>query len=149
MDALAVTSSTAFRLHRATVLIDRLADRYLLTEHGLSYSAFSVLMMISVLDGPTQRQIADNLDVSRASVTQRIALLQRDGLVSVTPDPNDARANRVTLTGEGQERFTRAWQGLEAQQDGLDAGVDEARLGRQLDRVIANALRALDAAVAR
>lgn len=138
-------ASTAFKLHRATALVDRLADAYLLREHGISYSAFVVLLMSRVLGGATQTAIADNLAVSRASVTQRVSGLVARGLLEVSAHPGDSRANLVELTPAGQVLLDRAWRGLEEHQDGLDEGLDEPALAAQLDRLIANSTRILGA----
>ena len=138
-----ITSSTAFKLHRATVLIDRIADDYLTRGHGIHYAPFLVLLMVRVLGEPSQQAIARNLDVSRASVTQRVSGLVESGLLEVTPDPADSRANIVRLTESGRELVDRAWRGLEQHQSGLDAGVDEPALVAQLDRIISNAVEAL------
>ena len=141
MDSL--LDSTAFKLNRAAVLIDRLADDYLRRSHGIRYAPFLVLMMARLLGPTSQRAIAANLTVSRASVTQRVAALVADGHLVVTVAPRDARANLVALTPSGAELFDRAWAGLESRQDGLDTGVDERALVTALDRLIANALVAL------
>ena len=138
-----ITSSTAFKLHRATVLIDRIADDYLTREHGIHYAPFLVLLMVRVLGEPSQQAIARNLDVSRASVTQRVSGLVESGLLEVTPDPADSRANIVRLTTAGRVLVDSAWRGLEQHQSGLDAGVDEPALVAQLDRIISNAEEAL------
>ena len=138
-----ITSSTAFKLHRATVLIDRIADDYLTREHGIHYAPFLVLLMVRVLGEPSQQAIARNLDVSRASVTQRVSGLVESGLLEVTPDPADSRANIVRLTTPGRALVDGAWRGLEQHQSGLDAGVDEPALVAQLDRIISNAVEAL------
>lgn len=138
-----ITSSTAFKLHRATVLIDRIADDYLSREHGIRYAPFLVLLMVRVLGEPSQQAIARNLDVSRASVTQRVSGLVENGLLEVTPDPGDSRANIVRLSTAGRVLVDSAWRGLEQHQSGLDAGVDESALVAQLDRIISNAVEAL------
>jgi DNA-binding MarR family transcriptional regulator len=138
-----IADSTAFKLHQATVLIDRVADRYLQQTHGIRYSGFLVLLMVGTLDQPTQREIADGLNVSRASITQRVGQLVADDLVATRPDSDDARAKTVRLTRKGAELLRRAWDGLETHQDGLDAGVDEAALARQLDLLIRNARQIL------
>ncbi|HOY83492.1 MAG TPA: MarR family winged helix-turn-helix transcriptional regulator, partial [Rhodoglobus sp.] len=133
----------AFKLHRATVLIDRIADDYLTREHGIHYAPFLVLLMVRVLGEPSQQAIARNLDVSRASVTQRVSGLVGSGLLEVTPDPADSRANIVRLTTPGRALVDSAWRGLEQHQSGLDVGVDEPALVAQLDRIISNAVEAL------
>ena len=138
-------NSTAFKLHRATVLVDRVADDYLVREHGMHYAAIVILLMARVLGDTNQTAIAENLAVSRASVTQRVSALAERGLLAVSPDPSDSRANVVRLTSEGERAFDRAWTGLEAHQVGLEDGVDEAALVAQLDRLIGNGVRILGA----
>jgi DNA-binding MarR family transcriptional regulator len=138
-----ILDTTGFKLHRATVLVDRVADDYLLREHGIRYSAFVVLLMARVLGDTSQTAIADNLAVSRASITQRVTALVERGLLAVAPDETDSRANIVRLTAAGDQLFDRAWLGLENHQSGLDDGVDDAALAAQLDRLIANGMRIL------
>ncbi len=136
-----IVDSTAFKLHRVTALLDRVADAYLRTEHGIRYPAFLVLLMVRVLGEPSQQRIAANLGVSRASITQRIAALAGDGLLTTRTDATDSRANIVTLTARGSAVLDAAWSGLDAHQAGLDEGVDEEALVAQLDRILANGAR--------
>lgn len=143
MDIPPLLDSTAFKLNRAAVLIERIADDYLRQSHGIRYAPFLVLMMARLLGPTSQQAIAANLNVSRASVTQRVAALVADGHLVVTIDPRDARANLVTLTPSGAELFDRAWDGLESRDDGLETGIDERALASALDRLIANAVAAL------
>ena len=138
-----ITESTAFKLHRATVLIDRFADDYLDREHGIRYAPYLVLLMVRVLGEPSQQAIAAALDVSRASITQRVSGLVDRGLLEIGIDPDDARAHRVRLTEAGRALVDAAWVGLETRQDGLDEGIDEPLFAQQLDRLIANAMAAL------
>lgn len=140
-----IQSSTAFKLHQATHLVDRLADEYLVREHGIHYAPFLVLLMARVLGRPSQQSIAGALGVSRASVTQRVGALVDRGLLQVGPDPADARANIVELTPAGTTLVEIAWEGLENHQNGLEQGVDEQALATQLDRIIANGTTILGA----
>jgi DNA-binding MarR family transcriptional regulator len=136
-----IVDSTAFKLHRVTALLDRVADAYLRSEHGIRYPAFLVLLMVRVLGEPSQQRIAANLGVSRASVTQRVGALVDDGLLATRTDPADSRANVVTLTARGSALLDAAWAGLDTHQAGLDDGVDEAALVAQLDVILANGAR--------
>ena len=88
-----ITESAVFKLHRVTALIDRIADDYLASAHGIRYAPFLVLLMAHVLGPTSQQRIAANLGVSRASITQRVGGLVEQGLLAVEPDPADARAN--------------------------------------------------------
>ena len=136
-----ITASTAFKLHQATQLIDRLADAYLQREHGLRYAPFLVLLIARLMGPTSQQAIAASLDVSRASITQRVAALVTDGLLEVSKDPGDSRANIVRLTEGGMTKVAAAWSGLEAHESGIDDGVDEAVLQAQLDIIISNGKR--------
>lgn len=133
-----ILDSVAFKLHQATALLDRAADAYLQREHGIRYAPFLVLLMVRVMGEPSQRAIADAIDVSRASITQRVSQLTESGLVTVEADPRDVRANLVRLTDAGVGLVDAAWAGLEEHDSGLGAGVDEAAIVAQLDRIIAN-----------
>ena len=136
-----ILNSTAFKLHRATLLIDRIADEYLQQHHGIRYAPMLVLLMARLLGPTSQQKIAENLGVSRASVSQRVTPLVAEGLLEI--EKLDGRTHRVTLTDHGREVFDAAWAGLESHQSPLDDGVDEAALAAQLDRLIANGMALL------
>ena len=138
-----ILSSTAFKLHQATLLIDRVADDYLRREHDLRYPAFLVLLMARVNGECNQQLIATSLGVSRASITQRVTPLVSAELLDVVPDPRDSRANLVRLTERGMALIDAAWHGLDRHQSGLEDGVDDAALAAQLDRLIDNGRRIL------
>lgn len=134
-----ITESLAFTLHRATVLVDRVADTFLRTHFDLSYSLFSVLLIAGTMHGPHQSRIAEALAVSRASITQRVAALGERGLVRTVPDAHDGRATQVVLTPAGGALLADAWAAMESHENGIDRGVDVATLTRELHRLIANA----------
>lgn len=133
------TQSLAFKLHRATVLVDRAADLFLRTRFDIGYPLFSVLLLAGTMSGPTQSQIAHALDVSRASITQRLARLIERDLVRTVPDERDSRAVRVHLTAAGGSLLETAWGAMEADGDGIDDGVNVAVLSHELDTLITNA----------
>lgn len=144
-DPVELSQRLALALHRATALVDRVAEVYLRPAHGIGTSAFAALVTIDALEPARQTDLARGLDVSRAAVTQRLADLSARGLVEVHPDPTDARANVVSLSAAGRALLRDAWAGLARQDDGLEAGVDLEVLLAGLDAVIANATRFLGA----
>lgn len=129
----------ALALHRATALVDRVADAYLRPAHGIGVSVFAALVTIDAIGPARQSAIADGLGVSRAAVTQRLADLLERGLVVVADDPSNRRAHLVTLSPAGRRLLRAAWSGLARSQDGLERGVDLVALQRALDTLIANA----------
>ncbi|MAM53280.1 MarR family winged helix-turn-helix transcriptional regulator [Microbacterium sp. UBA3394] len=134
----------ALTLHRATALVDRVADTYLRPAHGIGISAFAALVTIDALQPARQSEIARGLDISRAAVTQQLGGLTARGLIAIEPDAADSRANRVRLTPAGGRLLAAAWEGLARQDDGVEDGVDLDALQSALDTLIANATRYLD-----
>src|SRR5439155_1483598 len=61
-------------------------------------------------DGARPKDVAAALGVSRAAATTFIQRLELKGLVETTPDPEDDRGVRVTLTCQGLEVLLRVGQ---------------------------------------
>ncbi|WP_376985622.1 MarR family winged helix-turn-helix transcriptional regulator [Aquipuribacter hungaricus] len=133
----------ALALHRATGLLDRVADAYLRPAHGIGVSTFAALVAIDAVGPANQTVVARALDVSRAAVTQRLSGLVARGLVAVVADPGDSRAHVVTLTTAGRELLGQAWAGLARSEDGVEDGVDVAALTAALVTLADNAERHL------
>ncbi len=80
--------------------------------YGLSHRAHAALTAVDVggPDGARPKEIATQLGVSRAAATTFIQRLETKGLVETTPDLEDDRGVRVTLTRRGLEALLRAGQ---------------------------------------
>ena len=86
-----------------------------LTEHGISHGRFGVLMLLwgeshdpeTNADGMTPAELADQSNVTRATMTGLIDTLVRDGSVKRTADKDDRRMMRVALTAKGQKFLER------------------------------------------
>jgi DNA-binding MarR family transcriptional regulator len=77
------------------------------TPRELSRSAASVLGNLRDL-GPTRiTELAALEAVTQPTMTTLITRLERDGLVTRSPDPGDARAVLAGITDEGRERLSR------------------------------------------
>lgn len=85
---------SATRLHRA-----------LRRESGvlLSPSQMSALAAIDTHGPITLGALAEHEGVAPPSITKVIAVLEDDGYVARTPDPNDRRVNFVATTAKGTE----------------------------------------------
>ena len=79
--------------------------------------------------------LAERLAIDAPAVTRKVQQLERDGLVTRSPDPHDARASLVKLTGSGRRAIERL---LDARQRWLDdvlsewPAADRAQLARVL-----------------
>ena len=95
----------------AHAAVQRAGDRAFRT-YGLSNRAHAALVAVDVggPDGARPKDIAAELRVSRAAATTFIQRLETKGLVDTTPDPDDDRGVRVTLTRHGLDVLLRAGQ---------------------------------------
>lgn len=91
--------------------VEHAGDRAFRT-YGLSHRAHAVLVAVDMggPDGARPKDVATQLAVSRAAATTFIQRLERKGLVETTPDPDDDRGVRVTLTRHGLDVLLRAGQ---------------------------------------
>ena len=58
---------------------------------------------------PAQRELADALRVSPASVAMSLKSLERMGYVEKRPDPTDGRRKRVAVTPQGEKAVETCW----------------------------------------
>src|SRR5918996_1877864 len=98
-------------LKAAHLARQRAADRAF-QAYGLSQRAHAALQAVDQAgpDGARPSVVAEHLGVSRAAATTFIQRLEARGLVETTPDPDDDRSVRATLTRHGIEVLLRAGQ---------------------------------------
>ncbi|GAA4180503.1 MarR family transcriptional regulator [Gryllotalpicola koreensis] len=94
---------------------------------------FQVLSIAASNSCGNQAQIAESTGLDRTVLTYLIDDLEKAGLVVRTPDPNDRRSRRVTLTDAGTERLTQLTSRMNQVED---------RLLSRLPRDDADSLRA-------
>lgn len=85
--------------HGLRLSMDRWLDR-----HGLSEGRMGVLWMISRSGTSSLGDLAAALDVSPTNITGLVDHLERNGLVVRTPDPEDRRAIRASLSPLGRNK---------------------------------------------
>jgi DNA-binding MarR family transcriptional regulator len=95
----------------ARAAVQRAGDRAF-RAYGLSHRAHAALLAVDSggPDGARPKEVAEQLRVSRPAATTFIQRLESKGLVETTPDPEDERGVRVTLTRHGLEILLRAGQ---------------------------------------
>ena len=76
-----------------------------LRPSGLTFARFEVLRLLGFTRAGTLPigKIGERLQVHAASVTNAVGRLERDGLVTRTPNPADGRSVLVTITGAGRQ----------------------------------------------
>jgi DNA-binding MarR family transcriptional regulator len=77
-------------------------------RYGLSHGRFVILMLLKRRGGPVSpAELAEASEVTRATVTGLLDLLETDGLVARTPRKDDKRMVDVRITKKGKELLDR------------------------------------------
>ena len=114
------------------ILLTR-ADR-VLRPLGLTFARYELLMLLSFSrrEALPLGKIGERLQVRAASVTSAVDRLERDGLVTRAPNPDDGRGTLARLTPAGRERAAIATTLLNRQVF-ADLGVDPEAVGSLFD----------------
>jgi DNA-binding MarR family transcriptional regulator len=101
-----------FVLMEAVSLLQHQVEQQLRAEGGISYVQFELLARLASVRGPlTMTELADGVVYSRSGLTYQAGLLERAGLITRGPSPDDDRATLVTITGTGLALFDRVLPG--------------------------------------
>ena len=91
-----------FVLTEAVSLLQHQVERQLRAEGGLAYVQFELLARLADTSGPlTMTELADGVVYSRSGLTYQAGLLEKAGLITREPSPDDERATLVTITAAG------------------------------------------------
>jgi DNA-binding MarR family transcriptional regulator len=90
----------------ARVLSRRFDDHF--RGLGITSGQFSLLNALNRPTPPSIGSVADLLVMDRTSLTANLKPLQRDGLISIEPDPSDRRIKRLALTATGKQALAQA-----------------------------------------
>lgn len=103
-----------FSLMEVAGLLRHAVEQQLREEGDLSYVQFQLLARL-VLDSPTGNErmtdLADGVVYSRSGLTYQAGLLEKAGLVSRGPAPDDERSVTVTVTEAGRARIAQVLPG--------------------------------------
>jgi DNA-binding MarR family transcriptional regulator len=88
----------------------------------LTNGQFSLMMSLNRPKPPKMRDVSNLLAMDRTTLTANLKPLERRGLVTVTPDEEDRRSRRLTLTPAGEALLAEAvpiWVRTEAEIEAL------------------------------
>lgn len=111
-------------MHRLE-LLRKIKSRGILSASGLHSGQPPMLMYIINHPGCTQKEAADELDVTAASAAASLKRLEKAGLVARRPDPHDARRNCLYITPAGQDRVDKNREQFEALDQAMFSGLSE------------------------
>ena len=120
-------------------LLKRLATQC--EDSGLYYGQFPIIDTVRRHDGCTQKELADMLRVSPASVAVSTKRLEKSGLLTRKTDESNARCNRLSVTDEGIQVSNRCREIFEKVDNRAFEGFSDDELDDfvgYLDRIIVN-----------
>jgi DNA-binding MarR family transcriptional regulator len=98
-----------FALMEVSRLLQYAVDEHLRADGDLSYVQFEILARL--VDAPEGRlrmtDLADGVVFSRSGLTYQAGLLDKRGLITRSPSPDDERSVIVTVTDAGRDLIAR------------------------------------------
>jgi MarR family transcriptional regulator for hemolysin len=128
------------RLSQASRTVERAFDAAL-AEAGGSLPVWLVLLNLKVRRPANQRELAEAVGITGATLTHHLNAMHAQGLVARTRDDANRRVQVVTLTEAGETAFLRLREAALAFDARLRSGLAEselAALADGLDRLAAN-----------
>lgn len=78
-----------------------------LAVQGLTISQLATLAWVKGLRKPTVQKIADLMEMDQSALSRGLVPLDRDGLISSSPDAKDKRKRVLALTAKGETALTK------------------------------------------
>jgi DNA-binding MarR family transcriptional regulator len=102
-----------FALIEVTSLLRHAVEQQLREAGNLSYVQFQLLARLGDAPDGSARMtdLADGVVYSRSALTYQAGLLEKAGLVTRAPAPDDERGTTVTITAAGRARLARVFPG--------------------------------------
>ena len=101
LEQLKLDNQLCFRLYTASRLLSQ-AYHPLLSEHGLTYPQYLVLLVLWEKDALGVNDIAKRLYLETNTVTPLLQRMEKEGILVRTRGTQDARQMIVTLTAKGK-----------------------------------------------
>ncbi|MBW7921077.1 MAG: winged helix-turn-helix transcriptional regulator [Rubellimicrobium sp.] len=133
-------SDTGIHIHRISRLLKAEFERRVQGSR-LTLTQWRTLGVLLREDAPTQRALADHLEIAPMTISDQIDRLEAMGCVQRENDPDDARAKRVRLLPEGRALALGMRPVVESVYAQALAGLDDddiAALDRMLQTIIDN-----------
>lgn len=137
-EAMAVTSN----LFRAASAVRNHFERNVLSESGLSWTAFVVLWVTWIWEPAETRDIAAEAGISKATLTGVLSTLEKMELVVRSRSSEDGRLVLVTLTKNGQALMETLFPAFNRQEVEVVSPVSDNKRGD-----LADMLRAITAKI--
>lgn len=115
------------RLNQAARIVGRAFDDALAAAGG-TLPIWLILLNLKVRRPGTQRELAEAIGISEATLTHHLTAMDAGGLITRTRDASNRRIQVVSLTGKGDEAFLRLRAAAVAFDARLRTDLDDADL---------------------
>ncbi len=99
------TNTIGYLINHLAFVFSKQSDQVLQERLGVGFSQLKILMILRWRPHIQQREIADSLGQTEASISRQIKLLHEKGLLRTQVNPRNRREHITTLTSKG-DRFT-------------------------------------------
>jgi DNA-binding MarR family transcriptional regulator len=125
-------------LYRAANAVRNHLTQTVLRPHDLTWTGFVVLWVVWVWDGMETRHVAEDVGISKATLTGVVTTLEARGWVTRSVDPDDRRRVRLSLTPDGIALMETLYPEFNAEESRVTAVLTPRRLG-----AVTNGLRSI------
>jgi DNA-binding MarR family transcriptional regulator len=146
LDGVDPLSCQVFHAFKTAMMSERQLMLRLMADKGTHPAQAGCLRVLAANDGISQRDLAENLHVSRPTVTTMLQKMEKSGLIERRADAQDQRLTRIYMTDAGRRLHSSLGSAF---RDLLEAGIgpmpdaDRRELLRLLNDLEANISRAL------
>lgn len=106
------TNNIGYLLNHLAFVLGRQSDQVLQEQLGIGFSQFKIMMALKWNPSVQQKQIAERLGQTEASISRQIKLLHDKGLLSTQVKSDNKRVHVTTLTIKGERLTEKSMQVL-------------------------------------
>ncbi len=106
------TNNIGYLLNHLAFMLGRQSDQVLQDRLGIGFSQFKIMMVLRWNPSIQQKQIADRLGQTEASISRQIKLLHDGGLLGTRISAQNKREHITTLTTKGEKLTEKAMEVL-------------------------------------
>ena len=107
-----LTNDIGYLLHHLALALDRQSELLLQERLDIGFSQFKILMALQNNEGIQQKEIAQSLSQTEASVSRQLKMLQEIGYVTCEKGEQDRRQHITRLTPKGERLIAKAMSAL-------------------------------------
>src|SRR5690606_2794551 len=101
-------NNIGYLLNHLAFVLGRQSDQTLQEQLGIGFSQFKIMMVLGWNPSIQQRQIADKLGQTEASISRQIKLLKDQGILNSHVNPENRRVHITRLTPKGERLSEQA-----------------------------------------